>query len=444
MTPRRRNLVGRARRPRRTEPRRSVAFCQGLVVVGLLLGLTAIAIQTPNGVPGRSYRTQYAVVPDVGNLQAHNDVRMSGVRVGQVLRASSQDGKARLELQLDGDVGALPTDTAAVVRSAGLLGQRYLELVPGRSQTALAERQTIRAAANSITLGVPEALQTFDAATRGALGRTVDGLGAGLVGRHRDVNTALSVAPTAAREFQTLASAIVADPPAAQRLLPSLDAAAGAVDRSDTAIVRALSPTASALDPFVARRASVRATLSALPPTLEQGRPALDNGRALLDSVRNLVRAVDTTLPGTPTALRQTTALLREAPGPLRRTRSLLMRADTAVPATLKITHALSPVLTPLRKPLDDLVAPVKVLGDHGCDIVNFGKNWRSFLGYGVPGGGKKIGPLGEIRAEAVVTMPFAEAGESLKLPGDLVVRDTYPVPCKFKSTPYSLTDPTK
>jgi phospholipid/cholesterol/gamma-HCH transport system substrate-binding protein len=445
MTQRRRQpSSGRTRRPRRTGTAPTLGLVRGLVVIALLAGLTAVALRTPNGVPGRSYRTQYVDIPDVGNLQTHNDVRVAGVRVGQVLKATSQNGKAHLKLQLNSSVSALPTDTAAVVRSAGLLGQRYLELVPGTSQSSLAEGQTIRAAKNSLTLGVPEALLTFDRETRGALGHAVDGLGAGVAGRNRDINSALGVAPQAATEFRTLAGAVVANPSAAGSLLPSLSSAAAALDQSDKPLVDALAPTSAALTPFTTKRDAVRATLADLPPTLETARPALVQGRTLLTSLRHVATAVDRTLPDAPAALRDTAALLRQAPRPLRRTRTLLAQARTAVPATLRITRALAPVLTPLRQPLENLISPVSILGAHGCDIVNFGSNWRSFLGYGVPGLDKKFGPLGEIRAEALVTMPYAEAGPALRLPASMVDRDLYPAPCTFRSTPYSLIDPTK
>jgi hypothetical protein len=56
-----------------------------------------------------------------------------------------------------------------------------------------------------------------------------------------------------------------------------------------------------------------------------------------------------------------------------------------AVPAVLRVTKTLSPVLTPLRDGLDDLTPIVDSLAVHGCDVANFADNWRSVLGYGAP-----------------------------------------------------------
>src|SRR5207253_997437 len=143
-----------------------------------------------NGVPGRSYSTVYVEVPQIGNLLQHDQVRIAGVRVGQVERRSiTPDGHTRLALQLEPGV-SLPADTTVAIRASGLLGARYVQLVPGRSTRVLASGSTIRAPGSSITIGLPEALDTFDAQTRGALGSTLGELGTGLLGHGTQLNDA--------------------------------------------------------------------------------------------------------------------------------------------------------------------------------------------------------------------------------------------------------------
>lgn len=438
-----RTPLSRRRRRRRGQPSTPAALLRGVVVLAFLAGAAWFAASTPNGVPGRSYMTVYAVLPDVGNLRSHNDVRIAGLRVGQVLEAIPQDGKARVELQLYSNVGKMASDTTAAVRSNGLLGQRYLELIPGSANRELSDGDSVQAAKLPITLGIPEALQTFDKETRGAMTGTIDGLGSGLAGRSRDLNDALGQGPKAADAFRAIAGAVTEDPDAARALVPSLASAADAIQQAKDPLVQAMSPTAGALQPFIDRRSAVRDTLDLAPPALQALDPALLAGQQLLASARTLAAAVQTTLPTAPRSLRPTSALLVEARGPLRTTRPLLEKVRTAVPATLKITRSLDPVLKPLKQPLDNLLGPVTRIGVHRCELTNFARNWRSFLGFGTASG-TKVGPLGEIRAEALVGMPFAEAGHALKLPEGTVDRDTYPGPCTNLSTTYSLVDPTK
>lgn len=437
----------RANDPRRRRRRRRPAtglgptqrLAAGIITLALLVGAFAVALRAPSGVPGRSYGSAHVTLPDVGNLRPHNDVRIAGVRVGQVLHVRSAGGQAQIELQLNGSVGDLPRDTTATVRSSGLLGQRYLELVPGRSATPLVDGGQIRAARTPITYGVPEALDTFDRETRGALGKTIRAAGTGLLGRGDDLNAAIGRAPRAARAFQRVAEAIVTPEAHADALLPQLSRASEGLDAARGPLSASFLPGIDALRPLVDRRSAFQATLDRAPGALVAARPALSATARLLRRTRALSVAVSSTLPDAPRSLRAATALLREGAGPLRRVAPLLRDVDRTVPDVLRATDAARPVLEPLKQPLDLLVQPVRRLGDHGCDIVNFAQVWRSFLGFGTASGGSRIGPLGEIRAQALVTMPWASAGDALRLPDALSQRDPYPKACKYVRSVYDL-----
>ena len=68
---------------------------------------------------------------DVAGLDAKSTVRLAGVRVGKVARIRlTPDGKAVVELDLDRDV-ELRQGASAAVANLGLLGDKYVELVPG-------------------------------------------------------------------------------------------------------------------------------------------------------------------------------------------------------------------------------------------------------------------------------------------------------------------------
>jgi hypothetical protein len=123
----------------------------------------------------------------------------------------------------------------------------------------------------------------------------------------------------------------------------------------------------------------------------------LAEGRLLLDAARSLAVAGSATLPRAPRGLRAATALLRAAPGPLRRARLLLRDMRPTVPAVLRLTSALGPVLSPLRRGLTSLKPIVATFGAHGCDIIDFGDNMRSVLNQGIAGGGE-IGPVTSLR----------------------------------------------
>lgn len=417
------------RRPRRDRTPQRIVAAAGLAVGLVLLAIVVFALQSPNGLPLRSYRDLNGVVPDAGNLQPHNEVRVRGVRVGQVLRVQSQGRMARIEFRLDPGSGSIPADSAVAVRARGLLGQRYLEIVPGRSRRLAADGATLRGGPDALTFGVPEVLDTFDAETRGGLKDTVGGLGAGLAGRGNELNDALRVLPEGEHDARRLIRTILARGDAARTLLPSLDGAAAALDASRWDLTATLRPADRVARAFADERAAVRETLAALPPTLDTALPALRDARGLLGAVDRLARSVDRTLPPAPAALRATSALLREAGKPLRRTTVLLARAQAAIPPTLRLTDAARPLLAPLDDALGNLGTIVRTVGPYGCDLVNLGDNWHSALGYGKEEG-FDFGPVNNFRVTAI-SGPDAVTGLGQTLtPNALVHKNVYPAPC--------------
>lgn len=431
------SVLSRNRRRRSEIKRPLYVLLSGVGVIGLLLIMFAVAVRAPNGVPFVPYRTVYASVPDPGNIAPHNDVRIAGVRVGQVINLTSRDQRALVKLQLDPGQ-KVPNDTSVFVRGQGLLGARFVELRPGTSKQALPDGATIRGGAQSLTYGVPDALNTFDGKTRVRLSAALSGLGEGVLGRGRDLNAALHAAPPDGRDFQTVTGALLARPGAAGRLAPSLESTTMALDASREDMARGLAPTAKALQPLVDQRDALARTLEEAPPTLDVARSGLTEGRRLLGAARTLAAAASDTLPAAPPGLRATTALLRQSHAPLGRAASLLREAQPTVPAVLDVVHRASPLLEPARRLLDKVLPVVRSTGAHGCDIHNFGKGWRSLLGFGAPGPGPQstplpnglIGPLDALRITPVVSTSTAQGIATDPKP--LAQYEPYSPPCKY------------
>lgn len=67
---------------------------------------------------------------DVAGLKEKSDVRMAGVLVGRVDRIRLVGGKAVVDIELTRDV-ALRDGASASIQSLGMLGDKYVELIPG-------------------------------------------------------------------------------------------------------------------------------------------------------------------------------------------------------------------------------------------------------------------------------------------------------------------------
>lgn len=435
------SVLRRKTKSRRREELRPTQFAAiGLIVAGLVTFGVAVALRTPSGLPVLDYQRLQALVPDAGTLRTHNEVRIAGVRQGEVTDVQPRGGQALIEFRLDPGVKVLPADSTVRVRGRGLLGTRFLEIAPGQSSRQLRDGDVIRGGPDSISYGVPDALDTFDAETRGALAEMLAGLGEGMLDRGLQLNQAIHAVRPGVPAFRSIAKEIAARPGSARRLVPNLQGAAAAFENIEGEIPAGMRATADAIEPFKDRRAALRATLAKAPPALAALDPALDEGHELLAGARTLAVAARRALARAPAGLREARALLRSTRTPLQRTRTLLRAVRPAVPSTLTVTSALNPLLDPLRRLGADLSPPVAILGQHGCDLQNFADNWRSTLGQGIAGGGK-IGPLTTFRIEAVVGPESIGGGQYGRLPTSKGVdRDTYSAPCKYGPNTYDAT----
>ncbi len=115
----------------------------GALVLIVAIGFVVYAYTTSSlGDPG-GYRLT-AAFDNVDGIRTGSDVRISGVKVGEVLahRLDATSYRAVVDLSVAGSV-ALPTDSSARIISESLLGGRYVELQPGAEIDLLADGDEI-------------------------------------------------------------------------------------------------------------------------------------------------------------------------------------------------------------------------------------------------------------------------------------------------------------
>lgn len=427
-------LYSRTPKRRRDSPPIGRTALGGVLVIVILAVLGWQALRVYNGVPGRDYSTIYVSTPQVGNLLSHDQVRIAGARVGQVLgRDVGEDGRPRIELQIEPNTD-IPADTKVAVRGAGLLGARYIELVPGRSAEPLPEGGTIRGDDDSYTFGLAETLDTFDRETRGALGSMVGGLGQGLLGHGEALNEGINAAATRGKPFGEIAATILAREGAARRLVPALESAVRPLDRERRRLGDLASVTADAVEPFIRERGAVRETLDVAPVALTTTRSGLAAGTRLVTSLRGAAGVATTTLQDAPAGLRGLSALLAESRPPLAAATDLLEAAGPAIPGALRITDAVRPLLKPVDELLGNLSPILEETAPYECDVVNFAQTMRSMTGFTQPGRGPK-GPAQAFRLQIV--LPLSGDVVGLKDESGNNVRRGVVAPCTFLAKPY-------
>ena len=78
----------------------------------------------------RATKSVTVAFKDVSGLDDKSVVRVAGVRVGKVSRIRLVEGRAFVDVELDKDVD-LRQGASAAIANLGLLGEKYLELIPG-------------------------------------------------------------------------------------------------------------------------------------------------------------------------------------------------------------------------------------------------------------------------------------------------------------------------
>ncbi|HEX8085029.1 MAG TPA: MlaD family protein [Solirubrobacteraceae bacterium] len=269
----------------------------GAATVLIVMLAVFLAYNANTGLPGVPAYKITVEVPDAARLTAGNEVRVRGRRAGQVTEIEPRvtaDGKAyaRLHVRLERTVDPLPVDTVARVRPRSMLGLKYLELTPGRSERTVPDAGTLPLRQARERVELDQVLQAFDSETRRDLRGTVEELSDGVAGRGGDLNAAIGeLRPLTRRALPVMRD--LADPrtdlDGAIRGVESATAAVAPVSEPVAGLLRGLAVT---LDAVAAEDEHLDETLTELPPTLATAERALGTASPVLDDAAALMRDV--------------------------------------------------------------------------------------------------------------------------------------------------------
>jgi phospholipid/cholesterol/gamma-HCH transport system substrate-binding protein len=109
----------------------------GLVVVAVAAWFIAFAWQRTGGGVSDAIEVK-ALFPSTSGVSVGTDVRVAGIKVGEVTgqRLDPESYQAELTLALNRKL-PVPSDSSASIASEGLLGGSHIQLTPGGSPTPL-------------------------------------------------------------------------------------------------------------------------------------------------------------------------------------------------------------------------------------------------------------------------------------------------------------------
>jgi len=124
----------------------------GAVVLGVAAVFLVFAFATTDVGAVNGYEVT-ATFDRVDGVNAGADVRMSGIKIGTVtqLELDPQTFLARATLNIDSAV-ELPSDSSAEITTEGLLGGKYMAIVPGGAEDTIPNGGRIQFTQSSISL----------------------------------------------------------------------------------------------------------------------------------------------------------------------------------------------------------------------------------------------------------------------------------------------------
>jgi virulence factor Mce-like protein len=207
----------------------------GAVTVLVVVVAVFLAYQANQGLPFVPTYKVSAELPNANTLVPGNDVRIGGIRVGQVKSIepiTKPDGSvaAKVNMELNKDLEPLPRDSTLVVRSRSALGLKYLEIDRGTSHQGYSAGSTIPlTAARPEPVEIDQVFNMFDEPTRVAIQTNLLEFGNALAGRGVALNDAIGELRPLVQVLQPVMANLAAPDTGLDRFVSALSATAAEV-----------------------------------------------------------------------------------------------------------------------------------------------------------------------------------------------------------------------
>lgn len=135
---------------------RFIELAVGLFMVAGIAALFFLAIKV-SGLSDETDKPSYrlnAEFSNAGGLTLRAKVTMAGVVIGRVadIRLDPKTLKAHVTLAIHKDVNQIDDEAVASILTAGLLGEKYIGIVPGSGENILKDGDTIADTQSSLVL----------------------------------------------------------------------------------------------------------------------------------------------------------------------------------------------------------------------------------------------------------------------------------------------------
>lgn len=319
---------------------------------------------------GGDYKVK-VLFPTAASMGSGATVRIAGVQVGKVTSVERRGAAAVLELRIGKGKVPLPEDTRAAIRLRTLVGENYVELIPGTSKRTLRSGGIVPVSQTENYVEADEILSVLRGKTRDRARELIRGFGGGLDGQGVRLNAMLKDTGDVVRPADDLTAILGKDRQQVAIVVDRVGDVMREIGDRSSSIASLASAGRETFQALADRDTGLKATLNELPPTLEQVRETSTLVQSVTARsapvVANLARAVTDLQPVIrnlrPAAQegRGIMARLSSAAPPLTTTanklRGLGRPAAAALPEVRQVLCQLNPMAKYLRPYAGDVSA---------------------------------------------------------------------------------------
>lgn len=337
-----------------------------------------------------TYRVS-VVLESATNVVEDGSVLVDGMQAGTIERIEARDGKALLELALDGDFAPLHDGAVVSVTWKALLGERQVSVKDGPSGNAIIPDGGLIRGEQLKPMELDEVLNALDPPTRARLTSMFRRLDATLDGKEADVRATVKSAGPALSALGELLRAAGTDGPAIKNLVTRLNTTVSILARRDEAMRGVVDDLSALTKATVGQRKQLRDTLRGLPPTLDQASRTLNSVPGTVQTVSPLLDELGVAtrrLPSVSKNLRPVLSDLRPMTARLRPTLAaahtllgttpgLMDRAHSVIPSANESLTYVQPALGFLRPYAPELAGWLGTWASAGANYDANGHYWR-------------------------------------------------------------------
>lgn len=274
---------------------RTVEKVSYAVVLTAVVGLAALGTTAAAGDSSGSRIPLSAVFADASPLLPGNEVKASGVTVGEIIGVELQDGKAMVQMLVDRAVLPLHDDARAVITAKDVLGERFVTLERGApGAPTMAQPLVIPVERTSAVVDIEDLVNALDDPTSAGFAGLLTTLGEGVRGRGPEVADTIRALAPAMEQTDQLGRLLTEQNQVLTALLDSVQPVAGEVAANRGQNFDAfLDSTERTLSAVAANRQATADALQRLPGTLQNAQDVLartagvaESGSASLGAIR--------------------------------------------------------------------------------------------------------------------------------------------------------------